>query len=550
MRPVIVTGARVNNLAGVDLALHFGTMVAFTGPSGSGKSSLAFDVLYAEAHRLGRARGVSRVFRHSGGLCDVRNLPGATVGMEQQLVSRPGEPRRLAPREQKWLRDAGFLTIDPFRAPSTTQERMLRFLASLQGLAEPALAILDEPCAGLVPAEAAAVAKLLASLARDAGHLVVAVDHMPQIMEAADRVIAFGPGSGADGGHITFDGPSHLYRGSHHAAIPVPERGALPLRSLRLSAALRDWFGSAGEVEVAIPLHRLVCVAGRAGSGKTAFLEAMRTITDKTPDAWLGRRSIVWRKGNEHVRRSHLISADPIGYHPGSTPATYMGIWDTVREIFAASGKTGGERMTPLDFSFNSEKGRCPRCRGRGWTGEGVFDECPECGGTRYNPRVLTRRISGRTIADVNGMTVREARDFFNDCPRITRKLDHLMETGLGYLTLGQPSNSLSGGEAQRIRIAALLCKRLGDRSLYILDNPARGLDSASVAALIASLHGLVARNNTVLIAENRPEMLETADWAIVLERKAGALCSAAFAGPPGECPAKIRRRLGYSTRA
>lgn len=713
LRPVIVEGARVNNLKGVDLILDFGTMVAFVGPSGSGKSSMAFDVLYAEAHNQGWARGVSRVFRHGRSLYSVQGLPAMTVGIEQQLGApsklqgigrstgllqaivaerriaasfckrcggngfvrdirwdrvvrrpdcavtkgaftpvvkkiamfdakwwarycraadiKPATPYARLPKAaqemlrgggegfqgfevglsgwnpngngvkddekaevdfyldsipcsacdgvglatngkswsrvsigdliskrilktdawgRRWLRETGLLDLRLSQRADTvpsTQERMLRFFVAANGIVNASLLIFDEPCAGLTCKEAKALAGLLASLA-DNGHIVVVVDHMPQVIDVATRVVAFGPQAGTNGGMVVFDGKPCDY---HPLVVPKNGTPTDPPQTDRrsqthLTAVLRDWFGCTKDIELSIPLLQMVCIAGRAGSGKSAYTEGVFAVTDKSPVAWRGRTHLVNRKGFDRVRRPHFISAEPIGRHPGSTPGTYMGVWEHIRSIFCEANSGRGKRLTPLHFSFNSARGWCSGCRGRGWVGEETFDKCPECNGARFNSNILKCRVFGRTIADINLMTVQEAREFFQDYPRVTRRLDYLLQIGLGYITLGQPSNSLSGGESQRLRIASLLCKRLGDRSLYILDNPTRGLDSASIPSLVSALRSLVEHNNSLVVAENRPEVLNAADWIILLDKpKAEAFSlDVAFAGQPDKCPSDVWSRV------
>ena len=484
----------------------------------------------------------------------------------------------MSATEQGWLQRLALNQINllsPVHRLSSYQARALRLMAGVCSLERPALVLFDEPVAGLLPREAVVMAGVLRELA-DAGHTVIAAEHGQELVRASDTVVAFGPGAGELGGHVVFQGPPSAYFAKYPAgavwngknamrptttnararlqsskgeSLRISSR-AIRHRTLRASSksqplriSFSDWSGMAN-VDVAIPLGRIVCVSGPAGSGKTAILEAVFAAADKSSCAWLGRVNMVSRHGHESIRRPHIITPEGIGTHPGSTPATYIGVWDHFRDLYASLPDARRLRLTRSHFSFNAPEGRCPTCLGKGFQewDDGSYAHCPTCEGGRLCARAAHAKWKGVSLPQINSYTVHQASELFSDKASIVRYLGFLDSVALDYLVLGQPSWSLSGGEAQRVKIATELCKRLGDRSLYILDEPFRGVGQQACPHLFHSLRHLVNKNNTVLIAENDPAIACRADWLIMLESPkrrlgGGASLNIVWQGEGRDCP-------------
>ena len=309
-----------------------------------------------------------------------------------------------------------------------------------------------------------------------------------------------------------------------------------PLRvsSRRWLRATFDRWRSFENFGIAFPLGSFVCVCGPSGSGKSEYLSAAYASCDKTPEAWKGRNELARRSGHDSVRRPHIITPEPIGRHAGSTPATYLRVYDDIRDIYAGLPEARQRRLRRAAFSFNTPEGMCKICKGAGSTACGdQYETCPACGGKRLLPPALAVQYRGRSIAEVNAMTVADAASFFQTQPRVTRTLRCMQSLGLEYIVLGQPSNSLSGGENQRLKLVEELSKRLGDRSLYLLDNPCRGVGNGLVRAVGGALKDLIQKNNSVLVADNTMGLVALADWLVVL-------------GPPAHTNGSLRLNIRY----
>ena len=414
--------------------------------------------------------------------------------------------------------------------------------------------VLDEPTIGLHPADNDRLLSLLLRL-RDGGNTVLVVEHDPEAMRAADHLIELGPGSGERGGNVVFSGPlpemleSETLTGrylSGNESIPIGERR-------RVSGSPRIRIMGAREhnlqgIDVEIPLRALTVVTGVSGSGKSTLvhdvlyraLERALTGGDTTAKRHLGET--VGRfdslAGAERVKEVVLVDQSPIGRTPRSNPVTYIKAYGEVRRVFAALPEARRRGLSPGHFSFNVEGGRCEACKGDGQIQvemvfmADVFVPCEVCGGARFRPEILEVRYRGRgktrlegaNIADVLDMTVDEAILFFLQEDRLGQALWHLQQVGLGYLRLGQPAPTLSGGEAQRIKIArelALGARRTG-RKLYILDEPTTGLHLDDVRKLLRVLDDLVDAGNTAVLIEHNLDVIKTADWVIDLGPGAG----------------------------
>jgi excinuclease ABC subunit A len=441
----------------------------------------------------------------------------------------------------------GYLSLDrQTRTLSGGESQRISLSNALGSQLVDTLYVLDEPTIGLHPADNARLLRLLLRL-RDAGNTVLLVEHDPEAMRAADHLVELGPGSGERGGSLVFEGTveeilnAETLTGrylSGREAVPVPERrrGARSPR-LRLEGASEH---NLQGVDVEIPIGALTVVTGVSGSGKSTLvhdvlyraLERELSGGETSAKRHLGETVGAFGRlsGAHLVREVVLVDQSPIGRTPRSNPVTYIKAWDEVRRLFSSLPEAKSAGYVPGSFSFNVAGGRCEACKGEGQVQvemvfmADVFLPCEACGGARFRPEVLQVRYRGRSVADVLEMTVDEAIRFFLHEDRLGEALWHLQQVGLGYLRLGQPAPTLSGGEAQRIRIARELAQgaRRGGKKLYILDEPTTGLHMADVARLLRVLDGLVEAGHTVLLIEHDLDVVKAADWVIDLGPGAG----------------------------
>ena len=400
------------------------------------------------------------------------------------------------------------------------------------------LYILDEPSIGLHQRDNA---KLLATLEmlRDLGNTVIVVEHDEETMRAADHVIDLGPGAGKHGGLVIAEGTvkdiiensnsiTGLYlKGDVEVAVPEKRRAMDPRLAIRVEGAKEH---NLRNVDAEIPLGLFVAVTGVSGSGKSTLIEDIlhRSLARHFYRARVlpgAHRRIT---GLQHIDKVIDIDQSPIGRTPRSNPATYTGLFTPIRELFTELPEAKIRGYGPGRFSFNVKGGRCEACQGDGLVKiemhflPDVFVPCEVCKGKRYNRETLEVHFRGKSIAEVLDMTVSDALEFFENQPRIRQKLQTLDDVGLGYVHLGQSATTLSGGEAQRVKLAAELSKRDTGRTLYILDEPTTGLHFEDVRLLLEVLHRLVDRGNTVLVIEHNLDVIKTADWIIDLGPEGG----------------------------
>lgn len=446
---------------------------------------------------------------------------------------------RWSAREREWLRRLGLETLAlgaPLFQLSSSTVRKIRFFAALREITAPSLILFDEPAAGLTPAEASEMGALLADLSA-LGHTVIAVEHREEVAARADVITAFGPGSGAEGGRIVFQGSwqafcAHQKNAPNHATQSAAPTKRTNSKRRHLSGVFRDWYGFK-DLRVDMPLGQLVCVTGPSGSGKTALLDALYALCDKTPTAWQGRAQMHARKGQNEVRRPHKVDASPIGWSTASTPATYTALGDKIRALFAALPQAKKARLTASHFSFNTAAGRCPDCAGLGFScADGVhYLPCPTCHAGRFAAASLKVRFQNLDIAQINALTIRQAAALFAKDRGLMRPLDCFVRVALDYLVLGQPSNTLSGGENLRVKLVKLLGAKLGSRSLYVMDNPCRGIGRTAIPLLAQALLDLT-REHSVLVAENDPLFAAYADWTIQLGPPKNGKINILYQGP------------------
>jgi excinuclease ABC subunit A len=431
-----------------------------------------------------------------------------------------------------------YLALDRLSSTlSGGESQRINLATSLGSALVGTLYVLDEPSIGLHPRDNQRLIDILRQL-RDQGNTVIVVEHDADMIRVADHIVDLGLGAGEQGGRVvfsgTFDGLMQDVRSltarylRHELAIPVP-------RTRRHGTAQRIRLIGASEhnlkaIDVAIPLNTLTCVTGVSGSGKSTLVhDIIYPAIRRLKGEWEGRvgahRGL---QGAEHIRDAVLVDQMPIGRTPRSNPVTYLKAFDPIRELFASTKDARARGLTASHFSFNVAGGRCEACEGEGQIRvemqflADVFVPCEECDGKRFKPQVLEVRYRGRNVHDVLNMTVREALAFFAASPKVLRRLRLLDEIGLGYLRLGQPATTLSGGEAQRIKIASHLASRTGDRLLYILDEPTTGLHFDDIAKLLAAFQKLLQAGHTLLVIEHNLDVIKTADYVIDLGPEGG----------------------------
>ncbi|MBA7616422.1 UvrABC system protein A [subsurface metagenome] len=439
-----------------------------------------------------------------------------------------------------FLEDVGleYLTIDRTSATlSGGEAQRIRLATQIGSGLMGVLYICDEPTVGLHSADDARLIDTLKRL-RDLGNTILVVEHDEAMMRAADHIIDMGPGAGEHGGWIVTTGSLTNVVESKESITGQYLSG---VRQIPLSSKRRP--GSGEEIvikgarqnnlknmDVHIPLGKFVCITGVSGSGKSTLIDEI--LHKKLAQIFYRSRE---RAGDcddiigvEYIDKVVNIDQSPIGRTPRSNPATYTGIFTPVRELFATVPEARMRGYAPGRFSFNVKGGRCEACRGEGFIQiemqflPDVTVPCEVCKGKRYNREALEIRFKGKNIAEVLDMTVEQALSFFAHFPRIRSKLETLHDVGLGYIRLGQPAPTLSGGEAQRVKLATELSKRSTGRTLYILDEPTTGLSFEDVAALLRVLQRLVDAGNTVIVIEHHLDVIKNADYVIDLGPGAG----------------------------
>jgi excinuclease ABC subunit A len=398
------------------------------------------------------------------------------------------------------------------------------------------LYVLDEPSIGLHQRDNLKLLETLKNL-RDLGNTVIVVEHDEQTIRSADFVVDMGPGAGLHGGEVVFAGPpAKLIRSrksltgkylSGKLGIPIPKRRKPDGRYLILEGASEHNLKS---ITLKIPLGCFTCITGVSGSGKSTLI--IDTLYRALQHRLMGSRKRTGKytgiTGVDYIDKVIHIDQSPIGRTPRSNPATYTGIFTYIRELFASLPESRMMGYTPGRFSFNVRGGRCEVCKGEGIIKiemhflPDVYVPCESCKGKRYNEETLDIRYKGKNIAEVLDMTVNEACEFFSAVPSLKARLELLRDVGMGYIHLGQPATTLSGGEAQRIKLSRELGKRATGRTLYILDEPTTGLHLADIEKLLYVLGRLVSMGNTVVVIEHQMDVIKSADHIIDLGPEGG----------------------------
>jgi excinuclease ABC subunit A len=399
------------------------------------------------------------------------------------------------------------------------------------------LYVLDEPSIGLHPKDNIKMIETLKQL-RDIGNTVIVVEHDEDTIRAADYIIELGPGPGIHGGNIVAQGTpeeimhhpqsltGHYLSGRYTIDLPMQRRQPTEA-TLTIRGACEN---NLKHIDVHIPLGLLVCITGVSGSGKSTLINEI--LYKKLASVFHDSRILAGAhdaiEGIEHIHDVINIDQTPIGRMPTSNPATYTGIYDTIRHLFAATSQAQVRGYSASHFSFNVKGGRCEECKGQGLVTTqlhflpDVETLCRTCNGARYTQETLEITYHGKNIAEVLDLTIEEAFTFFQHHALIAHKLNVLQQLGLGYLKLGQSSTTISGGEAQRVKLAHELSKIKHGRNLYILDEPTTGLHLADIQRLLESLNRLVDAGHTVLVIEHHLDVIKTADYIIDLGPEGG----------------------------
>jgi excinuclease ABC subunit A len=476
----------------------------------------------------------------------------------------------------RFLNDVGleYLTLDRLSSTlSGGEAQRIQLATSLGSRLVGTLYVLDEPSIGLHPRDTHRLIKILQDL-RDLGNTIVVVEHDPDIMRAADRILDLGPGAGENGGKLIAAGTYEEIR--HNAAsltgryLSEDLRIQLPVQRRKPGAQQIKIRGARANnlkgVDISIPLGMIVAITGVSGSGKSTLLHQVLyhalAQAKRQPGNNSAPSTATWSgvEGDQFIDEVVLVDQSPIGRTPRSNPVTYIKAFDAIRDLFASLPESKKRGFSAGHFSFNIPGGRCETCQGDGTvTVEMQFLAdveliCEECKGTRYKPQVLEVRYRGKNIHDVLNLTVKEALKFFAEAPKITEKLRTLEEVGLGYLRLGQSATTLSGGEAQRMKLAAHLQPASreisrgtanGDakrkrRLLYIFDEPTTGLHFDDVSKLLAAFRRLIEAGGSIVVIEHNLEVIKTADWVIDLGPEGGSRGGKVVGAGPPEAIAKL----------
>jgi len=443
-------------------------------------------------------------------------------------------------RRLSFLSDVGldYLTLDRLSSTlSGGEAQRINLATSLGAALVGALYVLDEPSIGLHSRDNQRLIAILRQL-RDQGNTVLVVEHDADMIKVADHIVDLGLGAGEQGGRVVFSGtldqlmhePRSLtakyLRGELAIPVPTSRRKGVGQKIQLLGASEHNL----KDVDISIPLNTLTVVTGVSGSGKSTLVHDVLYAAIKRVKGGWERRVGTFRKleGTEYITDVVLVDQAPIGRTPRSNPVTYLKAFDPIRELFAATKDARSRGLTASHFSFNVPGGRCEACQGEGEVRvemqflADVFVPCDQCDGKRFKPQVLEVRYRGRTIHQVLDLTVREALTFFSSSPKVLRRLQVLDEIGLGYLRLGQPATTLSGGEAQRIKIAAHLSSHTGERLLYVLDEPTTGLHFDDIAKLLTAMRRLIEAGHSLLVIEHNLDVVKTADYIIDLGPEGG----------------------------
>ncbi|MDD6462182.1 MAG: excinuclease ABC subunit UvrA [Bifidobacteriaceae bacterium] len=482
-------------------------------------------------------------------IVDVCDMPVCDSLMWARNLHLEGAAAKIAAEVLKEIRarlgflndvGLGYLTLS--RAAATLsggEAQRIRLATQIGSGLVGVMYVLDEPSIGLHQRDNEKLIETLHNL-RDLGNSLIVVEHDQETIETADWLVDIGPGAGEHGGVITYSGPAKgivnaplsitgdYLAGRRRIAVPQ-ERRTVKKNGPRLRV-VGARANNLKNLTVEIPLGVFTCITGVSGSGKSTLINQILypVLADKLNGARIvpGKHTRV--EGIDNLRKVIHVDQNPIGRTPRSNPATYTGVWDKIRQLFAKTPEAQVRGYGPGRFSFNVKGGRCEACHGDGTIKiemnflPDVYVECETCHGKRYNRETLEVKYNGKTVADVLDMPIEEAAKFFKAYPSISRYLDTLVDVGLGYIRLGQPATTLSGGESQRVKLATELQRRSDGRTIYILDEPTTGLHFEDIRRLLGVLQGLVDKGNSVVVIEHNLDVIKCADWIIDLGPEGG----------------------------
>lgn len=555
MRYISVKNANMNNLKNVSIHIPLDKYVVFVGKSGSGKSTLAVNVVMAGF--LKKLKNVEvpvepilfkqKAFITSSDQTIAGFLGVSTSSIEEHIKNNKNiklEKKKLLGELLQILQMNNINTNELVKNLNLTKYNKLRFIRMLlKTNAE--LLIIDELDAGLSLSESENIAKCFRLLV-NFGYSVLAIEHAVPVIKNADYVIELGPDAGEYGGEVIFEGDIADYKKTSRWKEMTRVLKERPSTHNKLGKGINVCkinYHSFNNMNLTIPFSGIVTICGPSGAGKSSLLDIIFRACDKSASAWKNRDGIDGTiDGKNNLRRPYMIDQVPIGNNAMSTPATYTSIMESLRNIYLNTAMEEKLGLEKGDFSYNST-GQCKKCKGRGSfeiivNDELLYEVCDVCKGRRYNDNTLSVKESGMSIGDVLSLSCKELFKIYSQDKRkkiLADKIDFINRIGLSYLRLGQPSGSLSGGESQRIKITKELSKKLGDRCLFILDSPAKGLHMMDLPCVMESLRKLVEKNNSVVIAENNPYFICMSDWIIFLQD--GKIV---YEGTPEKCPQKL----------
>ena len=499
---------------------------------------------------------------------DLGDLYQWLENLDQRLTDHQ---RKIAPEILKEIRtrlrfllDVGLHYLSLNRASASLsggESQRIRLATQIGSQLVNVLYILDEPSIGLHQRDNQRLIDSLKQL-RDTGNTIIVVEHDEEMMRAADWVIDIGPRAGRKGGEVVFQGTPQQMLATHTLTAQYlngERQMDIPTQRRTGNGHMLSLFGCRGNnlksVDISLPLGTLVCVTGVSGSGKSTLINETlqpilsqhfyRSLRDPLPYDRI--------EGLEHIDKVVDVDQSPLGRTPRSNPATYTGVFNDIRNLFVQLPEARIRGYKPGRFSFNVKGGRCETCSGNGYRTiemnflPDVLVPCEECHGRRYNRETLEVRFKGKSIADVLDMTINQAVEFFENQPQILQKIKVLQDVGLGYIKLGQPSTTLSGGESQRVKLATELSKRDTGRTLYILDEPTTGLHFEDIRVLLSVLNRLVDKGNTVIVIEHNLDVIRAADYLIDMGPEGGQQGGQLlFQGTPEQLE---KSGVGYTSR-
>ncbi|MDD2377171.1 MAG: ATP-binding cassette domain-containing protein [Clostridia bacterium] len=568
-RLIKVYNANNNNLKSISLNIPLGKYITFIGKSGSGKSTLAIEVIYSgyfekkenihipvEPCLLEQRVYIQKTNQSIGKF--LFNVDIETKTLNEYLLDKGTSKININFRNSFFIKVVKLLSINMLLLDSKITElslstyNKLRFLKLLLLIKKEKLLIIDEIGSGLSYAEAKDISYIFKELVI-LGFTVIAIEHSIPLITESDYIVEMGPGAGENGGKVIYCGDTKSFLYSENSLINTINKHKNKMlnsdENMKNIVFENVTYRTFKDSNLKIPLGKLVCISGSTGSGKTVMLEIIQKLTDKSSQGWKKRVDIKYTniRGKENIRRPHMVDQKCISTNIRSIPLTYINNMDILRDYFFS--KFSDKKFHIGDFSFNST-GMCTVCMGKGYITEKINNidiqhKCNICNGKRYKDDLLNCKIDEYSIGDVLSKTVLQALEIYKNWKLRCGKLTFLCDVGLEYLCIGQPSSTLSGGESQRIKISKELAKKLGDRSLYILDTPSRGLHISDVDRISYILKYLISKNNSVIIADNNLLLISNCDWVIHLDKEGNNKTTILYQGPPSNMPTKIKEQLG-----